>query len=154
MPLSEAHQSRCGLSAWRVARHAALEWLWGALTEWQHNEPLDAVVLDLLERLLRVRMPVPHRHVVLGAHPALGKRRLKRFPLLDGRRKLGRAAADGGVPLFAAHGAGRGETASKDGSLTRATGRDDRGGARDGEPSSAPRAWSAHATRRWPLRRA
>mmetsp|Transcript_1170 Transcript_1170/g.2847 ORF Transcript_1170/g.2847 Transcript_1170/m.2847 type:complete len:450 (-) Transcript_1170:208-1557(-) len=68
--------------------------------ERQHDEPLDPVALDLLERLLGVRVPVAHRDVRLGGDAPLLQRLLKRLTLLDGRGELWRASADGCVPLL------------------------------------------------------
>ena len=69
--------------------------------EGQHYEAAHAVRLDRLERLLRERVPVPHRHVRLRLDASPCERCLERTPLLERRRELRRAAADGSVSLAA-----------------------------------------------------
>ena len=68
----------------------------------QHHQPLDPVRLDRLQRVLRVRRPVPHGHVRASAHPPRGEGLLDGLALRDRRRQLRRAAADRRVPLPAA----------------------------------------------------
>mmetsp|Transcript_13764 Transcript_13764/g.35432 ORF Transcript_13764/g.35432 Transcript_13764/m.35432 type:complete len:425 (+) Transcript_13764:400-1674(+) len=67
--------------------------------ERQHDQPAHAVSLDRFQRLLRVRVPVAHRYVRLGLHPACRQGRIERLPLGDSGGKLRRAAADGRVAL-------------------------------------------------------